>query len=48
MKRQVLWYAGLGSLIVGALFVSRVREGQVRASAEERSVAILPREPLDR
>ncbi len=28
---QALWYAGLGSLIIGTLFVSRVREGQVRA-----------------
>jgi MFS family permease len=45
---QALWYAGLGSLIIGALFVSRVREGQVRASAEERSVAILPHESPER
>jgi maltose/moltooligosaccharide transporter len=31
---QSLWYAGLGALIIGALFVSRVREGQVHAPDE--------------
>ena len=32
--QPALWYAGLGSLIVGALFVSRAREGQVRVPEE--------------
>jgi hypothetical protein len=31
---QALWYAGVGALFVGALFVSRVREGQVRVPEE--------------
>jgi maltose/moltooligosaccharide transporter len=31
---QALWYAGLGALVLGAVFVSRVREGQVRVPEE--------------
>ena len=36
---QALWLTGLGAILLGAIFMSRVREGLVRATEEEPSTA---------